>query len=389
MNANKLLMSVQGFKEFSSDVQAMSSDHNSSELGLHNHSNEQSSLKLVPNVVSPADKTATSRQVLELLFHHHITMLRSTYAHVPSQQELDVLFGPLYDEIFNVGSNPQDKQPTTNIQPTSVPPTPTSVHADENNDGQAEEDHLPDDEFTNPFLERETGVTKDTMPPTNNESTKDVQPQVVQIETLISNFKLVVGPVVEPVEATVSALNLNQKLSIPYPSRLHDQKLRNKTNDQKEKFFKIFQDLDFNISFADALILMPKFGPTIKKKLGDPGKFLIPCDFLGMDECLAWANLGTSINLMPLSVWNKLSLPDLSHTCMTLKLADRSISCPVETGRALIDVYKRELTLHVGKEAVTFNLDQPSRYFANYDAMSVNRIDLINVACEEYSQEVL
>nr|GEZ70297.1 Gag-Pol polyprotein [Tanacetum cinerariifolium] len=49
------------------------------------------------------------------------------------------------------GSNPQDKQPTTNIQPTSAPSTPTYVHAEENNDDQAEEDHLPDDEFTNPF----------------------------------------------------------------------------------------------------------------------------------------------------------------------------------------------------------------------------------------------
>nr|GEW16942.1 reverse transcriptase domain-containing protein [Tanacetum cinerariifolium] len=48
-----------------------------------------------------------------------------------------------------------------------------------------------------------------------------------------------------------------------------------------------------------------------------------------------------------------------------------------------------ELNLRVGKEAVTFNLDQTSRYSANYDAMSVNRIDLIDVACEEYSQEVL
>nr|GEZ98060.1 retrovirus-related Pol polyprotein from transposon TNT 1-94 [Tanacetum cinerariifolium] len=71
-------------------------------------------------------------------------------AHVPSQQELDLLFGPLYDEFLNAGSNPQDKQPTMNIQPTSAPSTPTYVHAKENNDDQAEE-HLPDDEFTNPF----------------------------------------------------------------------------------------------------------------------------------------------------------------------------------------------------------------------------------------------
>ncbi|GJX19032.1 hypothetical protein Tco_0221709 [Tanacetum coccineum] len=56
----------------------MTSDHNSSELGIHDHSNELSSSKLVPKVVPPADKTDTSRQELELLFHHHITMLRIT-----------------------------------------------------------------------------------------------------------------------------------------------------------------------------------------------------------------------------------------------------------------------------------------------------------------------
>nr|GEU57504.1 reverse transcriptase domain-containing protein [Tanacetum cinerariifolium] len=129
-----------------------------------------------------------------------------------------------------------------------------------------------------------------------------------------------------------------------------------------------------------------------------------------------------------LKVWNKLSLPELSPTCMTLELADRLISCPVgvaedvfvkvgmfhfpadflvvdfdadprvllilgrsflKTRRALIDVYEGELTLRVGKEAVTFNLDQTARYSANYNAMLVNRIDLIDVAYEEYSQEVL
>nr|GEW97002.1 reverse transcriptase domain-containing protein [Tanacetum cinerariifolium] len=61
----------------------------------------------------------------------------------------------------------------------------------------------------------------------------------------------------------------------------------------------------------------------------------------------------------------------------------------LKTGCALIDVYEGELTLRVGNKAITFDLDQTSRYFANYDAMSVNRIDLIDVACEEYSQEVL
>ncbi|GJR76566.1 reverse transcriptase domain-containing protein [Tanacetum coccineum] len=97
-----------------------------------------------------------------------------------------------------------------------------------------------------------------------------------------------------------------------------------------------------------------------------------------MDECLALADLGASINLMPLYVWKRLSLPELTPTCMTLELADRSITQPIG-----------ELTLHVGKEAVTFNLDQTSRYSSNYDEMTANLIDVIEIACKEYSQEIL
>ncbi|GKB63695.1 hypothetical protein Tco_0919881 [Tanacetum coccineum] len=120
-----------------------------------------------------------------------------------------------------------------------------------------------------------------------------------------------------------------------------------------------------------------------------------------MDECLALADLGASINLMPLSEWKKLSLPELTPTCMTLELTnlvdfDADPRVPLilgrsflKTGRALIDVYEGELTLRVGKEIITFNLDQTSRYSSNYDDMTVNRIDVIKMACEEYSQEVL
>nr|GFC49799.1 reverse transcriptase domain-containing protein [Tanacetum cinerariifolium] len=126
----------------------------------------------------------------------------------------------------------------------------------------------------------------------------------------------------------------------------------------------------------------------LPEKLGDPDKFLIPCDFPRKAECLALADLGASVNLMPLSVWNKLSLPDLTPTCMTLKLADRSISRPVRVAK---DVYVKvgELTLHVGKDAITFNLDQTSRYSANYSDMTEKRIGVIDMACEECSQEVL
>nr|GEW51743.1 reverse transcriptase domain-containing protein [Tanacetum cinerariifolium] len=244
-------------------------------------------------------------------------------------------------------------------------------------------------------VECEIEVTKDIVPPTNNRNTKDIQPSVVQVRTPIPNFEPVVAPVIKRVEAPVSAPKPNPRPSISYPSRLHEQKLCDNANDQKDIFFQIFKDLDFNISFVDALVLMPKFGPTIKslltnkdklfelartplnehysavflkklpEKLGDPGKFLIPCNFSGMDECLALVDLDASINLMPLSVWNKLFLPELSPTCMTLEHADRSIS------------------------PVTFNLDQTSRYSANYNDMRVNRINVIDMACEEYSQEVL
>nr|GEY42174.1 reverse transcriptase domain-containing protein [Tanacetum cinerariifolium] len=60
----------------------------------------------------------------------------------------------------------------------------------------------------------------------------------------------------------------------------------------------------------------------LPEKLGDPSKFLIPCDFLELEECLALADLGASINLMPLSVWKKLSIPELTPTRMTLELAN-------------------------------------------------------------------
>nr|GEZ47378.1 reverse transcriptase domain-containing protein [Tanacetum cinerariifolium] len=135
----------------------------------------------------------------------------------------------------------------------------------------------------------------------------------------------------------------------------------------------------------------------LPKKLGDPKKFLIPCEFPGMDECLALADLGASINLMPLSVCKGLSLPELTPTCMTLELADHSVSKPigiakdvsVKTSRALIDVYKGELTLRIRHKSITYNLDQTSRYSANYDQMTAIKIDVTEEACEEYSQEVL
>nr|GEW14863.1 putative ribonuclease H-like domain-containing protein [Tanacetum cinerariifolium] len=168
-----------------------------------------------------------------------------------------------------------------------------------------------------------TEVTKDQVQTPSSQSTTHVQPPVTQSKT----------PVSEPIAAPVSLSMPNLKPSIPYPSRRDKEKRREQANEQIKKFYEIFKDMSFQISFTDTLILMPKFASTLKalignkeklsemartpmnehclavilnklpKKLGDPGKFLIPYEFPGMDECLALADLGASINLMPLSVW--------------------------------------------------------------------------------------
>nr|GFC31629.1 reverse transcriptase domain-containing protein [Tanacetum cinerariifolium] len=190
----------------------------------------------------------------------------------------------------------------------------------------------------------------------------------------------------------------------------------------------IFYDLHFELSFADALVHMPKFAPMFKKllnnkdklieltktplnencsavvlkklseKLGDLGRFLIPCGFLEFDNCLALANLGASINLMPLSILKKLRLPTLNDTKMVLELADRTISKPtgvaenvfvkhgkfyfpadfvvldfiadprvplilgrpfLSTAHALIDVYEGEITLRHEADAFIAIDDEP------------------------------
>ncbi|GKE95580.1 hypothetical protein Tco_1580435, partial [Tanacetum coccineum] len=115
---------------------------------------------------------------------------------------------------------------------------------------------IPTTSFSPPrVVERETEVTKDTVPLTNNGSTKDVQPLVVQVQPHVPNS--------EPVVTPVSAPMPNPKLSIPYPSRHNDERRCEKANDQIDKFFEIFKDLSFEISLTNALILMPKFSSTL------------------------------------------------------------------------------------------------------------------------------
>ncbi|GJX58618.1 reverse transcriptase domain-containing protein [Tanacetum coccineum] len=103
---------------------------------------------------------------------------------------------------------------------------------------------------------------------------------------------------------------------------LNNKKIREKDDILASKFMEIFRNLHFELSFADALIHMPKFAPMLT------GRFPIPCDFSEFDSYLALADLGASINLMPLSIWKKLQLSGLTETRMVLELADRTISKP-------------------------------------------------------------
>ncbi|GJX09771.1 reverse transcriptase domain-containing protein [Tanacetum coccineum] len=173
-----------------------------------------------------------------------------------------------------------------------------------------------------------------------------------------------------------------------------------------------------------SVVILKKF----PEKLGDPGRFLIPCDFAEMDECLALADLGASINLMPLSVWENLNLLDLTKTRMILELADRTISTPtgivedvfVKVGTFLFpadfvvvdyivdprvplilrrrflrssrcfnhDVHGVQMTFVMMTNQLTFKVGD-TKTFSYNTIESANRVDVIDVACEEFSQEVL
>ncbi|GJT52211.1 reverse transcriptase domain-containing protein, partial [Tanacetum coccineum] len=327
---------------------------------------------------------------------------------------------------FNRGNNFHENQASTlgTLPSNTIPNSKGEMEAITTRSGVAYEGpSIP----TNPsqLVERETEETTDKEQTNFQGSTPQIPPPVTPISIPESDVPKTLPDVPKSLP----------KPNIPYPSRRDDQKSCDKASNQMEKIFQIFQDLRFHISFADALLLMPRFAPTIKsllvnkekllelakiplnencsamllnklpEKLGDPDKFLILCNFSGMD----------------------LSLPKLTPTRMTLELADRSITHPkglaedvyvkvgkfhfptdfvvvdfeanprvplilgrsfLRIGRALIDVYGEEITLRVDNEAVTFNLDRTTRYSSTNDK-SVNRIDIIDAVCEEYAPELL
>ncbi|GJT51988.1 reverse transcriptase domain-containing protein [Tanacetum coccineum] len=169
-------------------------------------------------------------------------------------------------------------------------------------------------------------------------------------------------------------------------------------------------------SFADALLLKPRFAPTIKnfpmnkekllelakiplnencsamllkrlpKYLGDPGKFLIPCDFSGLDVCYALADLGASINLMPLSIWKIFSLPELTPTRMTLELADRSITRPKGLAE---DVFVKVGSFHFPTDFVVVDFEADPQHPQKHANESIKMINFIDVSCMDSFGEVL
>nr|GFA43541.1 hypothetical protein [Tanacetum cinerariifolium] len=215
--------------------------------------------------------------------------------------------------------------------------------------------------------------------------------------------------------------------------------------------------LHINITLADALILMPKYQIMLKallsnkeklqemantplnenfsavilkklpKKLGDPGKLLIPCGFSEL-KCKALADLGASINLMPLYVWKKLGLPELISTRMTLELANRAICTLAEiardvfipvgkftfpadlvivdyesdprvplilgrpflrTARALIDIHGEEMILYDGDERLTLNMRHDIlSYSKQPQKESINLINVFNNSSEDFLEDL-
>ncbi|GJY38440.1 reverse transcriptase domain-containing protein [Tanacetum coccineum] len=173
------------------------------------------------------------------------------------------------------------------------------------------------------------------------ESTEDIPPLVVPIVHHES--------ISEPANTPVSASRPNQKASV----------ISFKKNDEKD---------------------------VLPKKLRDPGRFLIPCEFSGINTCNALANLGASINLMTYSVWKTLSLSELTLTCMTLELADRSISEPIGIAE---DVYVTVGKFQFPADFVVVDFEPDPRVPLILGKSFLKTSHALIDVYEEYSQEVL
>ncbi|GKA82148.1 reverse transcriptase domain-containing protein [Tanacetum coccineum] len=279
-------------------------------------------------------------------------------------------------------------------------------------------------------VEKEPETLMDEVHITSPTSTAHVSPPEVQ-------------PVSPPKPKEDPKPNPHQP-KIPYPSRLNKTKLLDKNDVQVSKFLKILKQIHFDIILMDALTQIPKFTKVLKdllkdkekleelvntlinvecsvillnkvpEKLDDPGKFLIPCILQDLEVYNSLANSGASINLMPLSIYEKLGIGPLKPTRMTLELANRFVTFPMgiaedvivkvenfnflidfvivdfeadprvpiilgrpflRTARALVGLYEEKLTLRVENEEVVFYTDKSSRN----DSRNIHSIHCINI----------
>nr|GEY03718.1 hypothetical protein [Tanacetum cinerariifolium] len=241
-------------------------------------------------------------------------------------------------------------------------------------------------------------------------------------------------PFINPKEDERVEETLTDQISLSIPSRMHKQKQQEKNEVKIHKFWQMFKQLHINITLANSLILIPKYQKMLKallsnkekllklaitplnencsavilkklpKKLGDPGKFLIPCGFSEL-KCKALADLGASINLMPLSVWKKLGLPELISTRMTLELANRTICIPTGIARdVFVSVGKftfptdfvivdyesdPKMILRDGDERLTLNMRHDTSSYSNQPQKeSINMINIYDDSSEDFLEEL-
>nr|GEZ03962.1 hypothetical protein [Tanacetum cinerariifolium] len=152
---------------------------------------------------------------------------------------------------------------------------------------------------------------------------------------------------------------------------LAKEKIREKDDILAAKFIEIFRDLHFELSFADALVHMPKFAPMFKKLLNNKDKLVeltkTPlnenCSAVVLKKLLEKLDLEASINLMPLSIWKKLRQPTLNDTKMVLELADRTISKPTGVAENVfvkvggIDFESEEIENFLNDDSIPFGVE--------------------------------
>ncbi|GJS46888.1 hypothetical protein Tco_0597009 [Tanacetum coccineum] len=261
------------------------------------------------------------------------------------------------------------------------------------------QDELPSNTVPNPreevkFITTQSGMTlvgPSVPPPPHSSSSKEVERD---LETTTNQ---------------IPEQNPHQP-PILYPSRLNKDKLQDKSDIRIHKFLKMFKKLHFNICFAEALAHMPKCAKMLKdllnnkekllelantllnencfavllkklpKKLRDPGKFLIPCDFNELEEFMVLDDLGKFMFSSEFIVVHYDVDPRVPL------ILGRPF---LKTTRALVYVHGEELILRVEDEKLTFNVDSTLKYPHKHGNESINMIDIIDTTCKDHFHKVL